>query len=472
MIHVSKYTSGLQVFIRLSYPSDLSIETALQRLPWVHFSNEERSAYLPYDKTAWKAFLQTGLPYHIDTSGTTGCAKPLSDNTGPTLTDVPQHCTTQAAVYTSSIRYAHPYFYIRNLSPDQRTALKALRGVYWNTRYQNWVVPATQQGLHHLHKVCHIISAPVYEQWLKIISDRNDPQVCILYCSPEYPESVLIQLKGMGVDVDFLKYIPQRTYHSEGKFWLIPYHPDIIQRISDHYQGKGVQVISRIRPAKIISADRTHSEYKHYLISKTPETLRYALEPYLNTLITQRYSLSTIREYYGKFVKFAESIHPRRADTAKAEEVNAWLCKVSESRVTESLLNSYINAIKFYYQKVMFRPDFEIEKIKRPRNTHHLPKVLSVTQVDAMLRATHNLKHTALLYALYGHGLRLNELLSVRTNDLLWDRNQIFVHKGKGKEDRYIPMSQEFKSLIRMYIHEYRPQYWLFEGQDAQRPLQ
>ena len=37
---------------------------------------------------------------------------------------------------------------------------------------------------------------------------------------------------------------------------------------------------------------------------------------------------------------------------------------------------------------------FKIERIKRPRKAMLLPKVLSVEEVDRMLRATENLKHT------------------------------------------------------------------------------
>ena len=95
-----------------------------------------------------------------------------------------------------------------------------------------------------------------------------------------------------------------------------------------------------------------------------------------------------------------------------------------------------------------------------------LPKVLSIEEVDRMLRATENLKHTTLLYALYGHGLRLNEVLHLRLEDILWDRNQLYIKAGKGKKDRYITMSQEFKLMLSTYAHEYKPQHWLFEGQD------
>ena len=77
-----------------------------------------------------------------------------------------------------------------------------------------------------------------------------------------------------------------------------------------------------------------------------------------------------------------------------------------------------------------------------------------------------NTKHIVLLYVLYGSGLRLNESLSVRVEDMWWDRNQLIVRGGKGNKDRIVMLSQTLKQLLRKYFDEYMPQQWLFEGQD------
>jgi site-specific recombinase XerD len=50
--------------------------------------------------------------------------------------------------------------------------------------------------------------------------------------------------------------------------------------------------------------------------------------------------------------------------------------------------------------------------------------------------------------------------------DMWWDRGQIFVKKGKNRKDRVVPFSGVLKELLRKYFDEYKPIYWLFEGQD------
>jgi len=80
-----------------------------------------------------------------------------------------------------------------------------------------------------------------------------------------------------------------------------------------------------------------------------------------------------------------------------------------------------------------------------------------------------NLKHTTMLYTLYSTGMRLNEILHLRVQDLWWDRDQILIKGGKGKKDRIVPLSTVLKQLFIQYFEAYKPAYWLFEGQDQQR---
>lgn len=93
---------------------------------------------------------------------------------------------------------------------------------------------------------------------------------------------------------------------------------------------------------------------------------------------------------------YASHLYPLKYDEVIETAVNAFLDVVSSERVSESLINSYINPIKFYYEKVIYLSQLKIERIKRPRQGHYPPKVLSVQQVNATLKAAGNLKHTAI----------------------------------------------------------------------------
>jgi site-specific recombinase XerD len=466
MITISKINHKEEIHILLKFEQNDRIYSLIKSMTGVRYSASYQGWYIGYDKESWHAFVTLGLSYQIEKSGTTGSTKPISDDAGTNLSVLPPDCTKQAADATISIRYIRPHFYLRGLFVSQIPTLKSIRNTYWNDRYKNWVIPATPLSLHVLYADLKIISEHQHDIWANQVDVLSNPQICTLYSSPEFPDKVLIQLNGHGVDIDFVKHIPERQYNGDKKIWLVPSDTNIITRITDHYVSKGTKVINRIKLNYVKSKKPTYSELKTYLLSKSADNIHYACIPYIDTLITQRYSIATIREYYTRFAQYVAYLHPRLCDEVNEIAVNAFVCEISSKKVSESLINSYINAIKFYYEKVIYLPQLKIERIKRPRQGQYLPKVLSLQQVDATLRATANLKHTTLLFALYGHGIRLNELVSLRVDDMLWDRNQIFVHLGKGSKDRYVPMSQEFKSILQIYIHEYKPQYWLIEGQD------
>ena len=139
---------------------------------------------------------------------------------------------------------------------------------------------------------------------------------------------------------------------------------------------------------------------------------------------------------------------------------------MGSEKVSDTYLNTAINSIKFYYQQVVFNKDLVIEEIKRPKKAKPLPVILSTSEIDRILRSTENLKHATLLYTLYSSGIRLNEILSLRVEDLWWDRDQVMIKSGKGKKDRIVPFSGVLKRLMTAYFDEYKPIYWVFEGQD------
>ena len=94
-----------------------------------------------------------------------------------------------------------------------------------------------------------------------------------------------------------------------------------------------------------------------------------------------------------------------------------------------------------------------------------LPVVLSKQEVWQILNSCTLLKHRILIGLLYGCGLRCMEARNVRLCDLDFDRQQLKVVQGKGKKDRYVPLSKHLIRGLKQYINAEKPQDWLFNGQ-------
>ena len=91
-----------------------------------------------------------------------------------------------------------------------------------------------------------------------------------------------------------------------------------------------------------------------------------------------------------------------------------------------------------------------------------LPVVLSKQEVWKMLTRCSLLKHKILIGLLYGCGLRCMEVRSLRLADLDFDRLQLKVVQGKGKKDRYLPLSVHLVRGLKSYIEAEKPQDYLF----------
>ncbi len=100
-----------------------------------------------------------------------------------------------------------------------------------------------------------------------------------------------------------------------------------------------------------------------------------------------------------------------------------------------------------------------LPEIKREKK---LPVVLSKQEVWQMLSGCKLLKHKILIGILYGCGLRCMEVRNLRLCDLDFDRKQLKVVQGKGKKDRYLPLSEHLIRGLKKYIEAEKPEDYLF----------
>jgi site-specific recombinase XerD len=106
----------------------------------------------------------------------------------------------------------------------------------------------------------------------------------------------------------------------------------------------------------------------------------------------------------------------------------------------------------------------KVYTIDRPREEKFLPEVLNTDEITAILNATENIKHKAVLMTIYSAGLRIGEAVNLKLKDIDSGRMQIRVENAKGKKDRYTLLSEKNLEVLRSYVKEFKPRVWLFEG--------
>jgi len=154
---------------------------------------------------------------------------------------------------------------------------------------------------------------------------------------------------------------------------------------------------------------------------------------------------------------FKEEKEPKAISTDKIKQ---WLlsCKNENSR------NHKLCAVKSFYQLTVGMPA-KIDKIPYSRKAQNLPMPLSLEEIKLLIDNCENKKHKAIIYLLFGWGMRVSEVLNLMPENIDRARKVIHVVNGKGLKDRLVPLDDCVLKTLEDYWREYRPIKWIFNGQ-------
>ena len=184
----------------------------------------------------------------------------------------------------------------------------------------------------------------------------------------------------------------------------------------------------------------------------------------LDDLQIRNYAPTTVSSYVRSVAEFAKHFN-KPPDQLGPEEIRSWqLFLLNEKRVK---LSTYIQAVcglRFFYGNTLNRK-IDIDRIPLPRYEKKLPVILSKAEVKALLEAPKNLGHRAILATMYGAGLRVSEVTSLKVSDLDRERRVIWVRGGKGHKDRQVMLAEPLREVLAAYWRWKRPTDWLFPGE-------
>jgi len=183
----------------------------------------------------------------------------------------------------------------------------------------------------------------------------------------------------------------------------------------------------------------------------------------------RKYSRKTIQAYL--FYNTELLIRKNKVcDDITNDDITSYLAYLGEERNSSaSTMNTAISALKFNYA-IIYKRNF-VYNIKRPLKDKRLPVVLNKKEIKAILEASENLKHRAILSLIYSSGLRIGETVKLKSADIDSQRKLLHIRGGKGRKDRYTILSDAAIKILREYYSRYRPANWLFEGQNPQKHI-
>ena len=258
--------------------------------------------------------------------------------------------------------------------------------------------------------------------------------------------------------------LPNPKWSKEHNMVFLPNNKDNLTAIFDKFKGVAwinTQYFFTNRPLHDSHAALSVDDYR-----RRPANLnkRYCPEAFYQKLEIRRYSLNTARSYIFHFERFINQFPLHQDLMAVSElEIKEYLADLVRRGVSESYTKLSLNAIKFYYEVVMETPN-RFYAIQLPKRSETLPKVIAKEDVLRMIHSTKNVKHKCIIGLLYSAGLRRQELVDMKPEDIDSRRMTITVRQGKGKKARITLLSKLLLIDLRAYYKAYRPSTYLFEG--------
>jgi site-specific recombinase XerD len=157
----------------------------------------------------------------------------------------------------------------------------------------------------------------------------------------------------------------------------------------------------------------------------------------------------------------------RPPDELTLDHINEYqLYLTKERKLSWGSFNQVVCALRFFY-KTTLKKDWNIDSIPYQKTGRKLPEILSPEEVARIFAAVSNIKHRALLMAIYAGGLRVSEVCRLRVSDIDSQRMVIRIEQTKRRKDRYVMLSTRLLAILREYWKAAKPRTLLFPSRSG-----
>lgn len=172
----------------------------------------------------------------------------------------------------------------------------------------------------------------------------------------------------------------------------------------------------------------------------------------------------TVAAYRRDLTHFAQwlTAHQKTLEVATEEDLRAYIASRNEGKASSA--NRRLSTFRRFYawarreERIAMNPTLQIEAVKQPPR---FPSTLSQAQVEALLAMPDintplGLRDKAMLESMYASGLRVSELVTLKTTALSLSDGVVRV-MGKGGKERLAPFGEEAHDWITRYLRQARP---------------
>ena len=216
-------------------------------------------------------------------------------------------------------------------------------------------------------------------------------------------------------------------------------------------------------------------------------TLSKTVDSFLDMLTTERGAALNTRHAYWRDLAavslFLRNSKSKEIDVATTDDLKAYLQDLSnkihvkgqnKNQIAVRTVARRLSALRQFYRYLVsenMRADDPTSGIESPKQTRTLPKTLSESEVDTLIKVAgeqggaESQRLVCLLELLYATGLRVSELVGLPMSAIA-EGNQFIMVEGKGGRERMVPLSESAQKALANYC-DLRGQF--ISGEEAGR---
>ncbi len=200
------------------------------------------------------------------------------------------------------------------------------------------------------------------------------------------------------------------------------------------------------------------------------------LDEWLTYLVVERNlsenTVSAYRRDVEDYLNYVQKLYPNAAkalgqlETAKARDVAAYLRSLHKKKIGARSIGRKLSSIRMFHRYLTAEKIVETdptENLEAPKSPRRLPHVLNSAQVERLLEQPDEqtplgARDAAMMELLYSTGMRVSELVNLKTEDVYIAAGYIKT-MGKGSKERVIPIGERAAEKITGYISGARPHF-------------
>ena len=282
--------------------------------------------------------------------------------------------------------------------------------------------------------------------------------------------NLLIRFDFNETIVDALRSIQGCQWKPLSRAWVLYNNPSTRKRLFSALWATGLFTLKELCSIDIFQSIKIPDSDEHQNLSSNlkPVTPPVSVSPdlssplrdkFLELIEARHYSPRTRDAYTTWLTRFCQYHRGRPLSSLTEKDINSFLTALAvDIEVSASTQNQALAAILFFYRFVLNRPVDSLGDVIRAKKPARLPIVMSRDEVRSVIALMKGDKRLA-ARLMYGSGLRLSECLSLRVQDIDFDRCEILVRNGKGAKDRVTMLPSSLKIPLREHLEHVRAIY-------------